>query len=122
MATNVVNFPLRPLSRSSVVAHAQPLPVPVGVGRVGINYGDTIFVAPALMSAFTTMLVKIFGPFTAACLDPIRDLAPRIVAAFIGGKNGWTVFTLSKESSYRWWPWGPFGSRHLWDTGWCWVS
>jgi len=70
----------------------------------------SMIIAPPFMGAFIAVAVAVFGVNTAACLSPIRDLAPRIVAALVGGKNGWVVFIVGKESVYGWWLWGPLGT------------
>lgn len=67
-------------------------------------------VMPPIMGAFIAVMAAGFGANTAACLSPIRDLAPRIVAAIVGGRKGWVVFTVGKKSVYGWWLWGPLGT------------
>jgi len=70
----------------------------------------SMIVAPPFMGAFIAAAAAVFGANTAACLSQIRDLAPRIVAAIVGGRHGWVVFTVGKESVYGWWLWGPLGT------------
>lgn len=65
--------------------------------------------APLIIGSVITLLAIGFGANTSACLSPIRDLAPRLVAALVGGREGWKVFAW-KESWNLWWLWGPFGA------------
>jgi aquaglyceroporin related protein len=50
-----------------------------------------------------------FGGNTGACMNPIRDLAPRLIAACAG--CGWShCFGFMAETGSGWWLWGPFGA------------
>lgn len=49
-------------------------------------------------------LCTAFSPNTGACLNPIRDFAPRLVAWWVGyGREVWT------DADY-WWIWGVWGA------------
>lgn len=43
--------------------------------------------APALVGATVTTLVSVFGPVMGACMNPARDLGPRLITAFAGWKR-----------------------------------
>jgi aquaglyceroporin related protein len=53
-----------------------------------------------------------FGGNTGACMNPFRDLAPRLIAACAG--CGWRLcFEFTAETGFGWWLYGPFGADIL---------
>lgn len=60
--------------------------------------------AAFIISLLVTSLCMVFGYNTGACLNPVRDLGPRLVALAAG--YGHTTFT----GSDFWWIWGPWGA------------
>lgn len=61
-----------------------------------------------IIGLFSTVLSMAFGYNTNNCLNPVRDLGPRLVAQFAGygASNVWT-------SARWWWLWGPWGADVL---------
>lgn len=51
--------------------------------------------APVLIGATVTALICVVGPLTGACMNPARDLGPRIVAALAGWRGATVPFTLA---------------------------
>lgn len=61
-----------------------------------------------IIGLFTTVLSMAFGYNTNNCLNPARDLGPRLIAQFAGygSSEVWT-------SNYWWWLWGPWAADLL---------
>lgn len=76
---------------SSILALGDDTNAPPGAGMSAFIIGLLVFV-----------LSVAFSPNTSACLNPVRDFAPRLVASMAGyGHEVWT-------SSYYYWIWGPW--------------
>jgi aquaglyceroporin related protein len=75
----------------AIIALGDDTNAPPGAGMHAFIIGLIVFV-----------LDTAFSPNTSACLNPTRDLAPRIVASMAGyGKDVWT-------DANWWWIWGPW--------------
>lgn len=77
----------------AILALGDDTNTPPGAGMHALIIGLLVFV-----------LCTAFSPNTGACLNPMRDFTPRIVASMAGyGREVWT-------DSDWWWIWGPWGA------------
>lgn len=77
----------------AILALGDDTNAPPGAGMHAFIIGLLVFV-----------LTTAFSPNTGACLNPIRDFAPRIVASMAGyGREVWT-------DGDWWWIWGPWAA------------